>query len=381
MTNVLITGARAPVALHLTRCLAAAGCRVILADSLAFPLARASRFSSTYVRLPPPRGHLRAFGEAVRKTCHIHGIDMILPTCEEVFHLAAARDLLDLELPLFAPPFAKLAQVHDKYGFSRMAMGLGADPAETHLLTSPADAEPFADGRGWVFKPVWSRFGDRALIQPNDLSDLHPTESDPWVAQRYLLGEELCAYAVAHEGKLCALTAYRPLYRAGNGIGAGVMIEPVDDPAIAAFTAGIVRRTGWHGQISFDFRRDQDGALHVLECNPRATTGAHLFNVADRLGHAILSGDQAEASGQKPLGVPLAMWLYGLPPAMRNGHLKEWRRDLKRMDHLLESPSDRSTLPWQWLALGEAVTRAIAGGQGLKAAATADIEWNGEPLS
>ncbi|HVZ29323.1 MAG TPA: hypothetical protein VG839_02945, partial [Asticcacaulis sp.] len=233
MSRLLITGARAPVALHLARLFATAGHAVVLADSQAWPLGRATRFKEALIRLPAPRGNLQGYGKAVAEACRAHAIDLVLPTCEEVFFLAAARDLLGLRLPLFAPDFARLKRVHDKWEFSRLAVGLGADPGETHLLTAPTDTLPFHEtSKQWVFKPVWSRFGERVLIRPtaNDLATLSPSSADPWIAQRFLPGEELCAYAIAHSGKLCAVQAYRPVWRAGGDIGAGVAVEPVSEP-------------------------------------------------------------------------------------------------------------------------------------------------------
>jgi hypothetical protein len=378
--RILITGARAPVALHLTRCLAYAGHSVVLADSLRFPLARASRFAQAFAPLPPAHTSPKAYAAAVTEVVERHGIELILPTCEEVFYLAAARDLFGYSLPLLAPPFDRLAEVHNKYRFCQISQGFGADAAETRLLTSSDGARTFRSPADWVFKPVWSRFGDRVRVQPETLDDLCPTPDDPWIAQRYLPGEELCVYAVAHHGQVSALQAYRPLYRAGRGIGAGVMVAPVPEPVIDQFVTGFVRHMNWTGQISFDFRRDGSGKIHVLECNPRATSGAHFFRPEDNLANALIEGHPATAGGDQPMGVPLAMLIYGLPDSLRRGQFGPWWRDFTAMNHLLEHASDRSTRPWQVLALIEATVRAVRSGQGLKAAATADIEWNGAPL-
>jgi predicted ATP-grasp superfamily ATP-dependent carboligase len=383
MSRVLITGARAPVAMHLARLLTAAGHAVVLADSQAWPLGRTTRFKETLIRLPAPRGNLRAYGEAVAQVCRTHAVYLVVPTCEEVFYLAAARDLLGLPLPVFAPDLALLKMVHDKYEFSRLAMGLGADPGETHLLMKPADIILFHEtSKRWVFKPVWSRFGERVLIRPTPetLATLIPSAADPWIAQRFLPGEELCAYAIAHSGKLRAVQAYRPLWRAGGDIGAGVAVEPVDEPVISHFVEGFVAKTNWHGQVSFDFRRDETGKLHVLECNPRATTGAHFFGRDDGLAGALLTGAIATPTRRQPQTVPLAMWLYGLPSALRSGRLAQWRRDFAWMGNLLAWPGDRATLPFVLMALAETIGHALVTGQSVKAAATADIEWNGEEL-
>jgi len=182
---ILLTGARAPCALHLARTLATAGHVVVLADSLAFPLARATRYAVAYARLPSPRAGLAAYGAAVRAACDQYGLDLVIPTCEEVFFLAAGSDRLGADL--LAPPFDLLRQVHNKFTFIERAAGLGADAAETRLIDGVFEDDP----RDWVFKPVWSRFGDRALIRPANVDSLRPTAADPWIAQRYLPGEEL----------------------------------------------------------------------------------------------------------------------------------------------------------------------------------------------
>ena len=227
MKRVMITGARAPVALHLARLFATDGHTVILADSQAWPLARATRFA-TYLRLPSPNRDLRAYGEALVEACHTHRIDVIIPTCEEVLYLAAARGLLGFDIPLWAKPFDDLKGVHNKFTFSRLTPSGPVTAPDTHLLTSRADLDRVPTGE-WIFKPVWSRFGDRVLIRPDaaTLDALTPSEDDPWVAQTWLPGEELCCHAIAHHGVSVGHQAYRPLWRAGDDKGAGVAVAPV----------------------------------------------------------------------------------------------------------------------------------------------------------
>jgi NADP-dependent 3-hydroxy acid dehydrogenase YdfG len=53
--TILITGARAPVALHSAHLLHGAGRKVMLADTPARPIAAASQACARYHRLPPPR--------------------------------------------------------------------------------------------------------------------------------------------------------------------------------------------------------------------------------------------------------------------------------------------------------------------------------------
>lgn len=62
-----------------------------------------------------------------------------------------------------------------------------------------------------------------------------------WVAQTYLPGEELCAYAIAHHGKVLAQTLYKGLYHAGQG--ASVFFESTSDARIESFVTRYVEQT------------------------------------------------------------------------------------------------------------------------------------------
>ncbi len=381
MKTILITGARAPVALHWARLLHMAGNRVILADSHHFAMARATRFKAAYIRLPPPRNALQAYAEVVERVVKGYSCDLVLPTCEEIFFLAAARDQIGAVIPLAAPPFHLLTRVHDKYSFARMAEGFGADPPKTTLLLNADDRDACrTTSEDLVFKPVWSRFAERVLIRPgrSDLDRILPSSADPWVAQAFLPGEELCCWALAMDGKVLALQAYRPLYRAGKG--ASLAFEPVTNQPIDRFVSGFVAANRWTGQISFDFRHDAQGRLSVIECNPRATSGLHYFGASDGLAEALVTGLSAKASLSGAMTLPLAMLCYGLPTALRNGALGRWFSDFRSMGDIAAWPGDRSMLRAQLQALTEIICIAVLSRSSLKAAATADIEWNGEPL-
>ena len=381
MKTVLITGARAPVALHWARLLHGAGHRVILADSQRFPMSRPTRSKLGYLRLPPPRGDVGAYARAVEAAVRDLGCDLVVPTCEEVFFLAAARDLYGAAIPVHVPPFAVLAKVHDKHSFSQIARGFGADPPKTTLLRGRDDVRRLIGSSGdLVFKPVWSRFAERVLIRPGPevLEALVPTCTDPWIAQEYLPGEELCCWALARQGEVVALQAYRPLYRAGRG--ASLAFAPVENDTICSFATGFARHLDWTGQLSFDFRHDAAGRLSVIECNPRATSGLHFFGADDGLAQALFDGKPATPTLAGAMTLPLAMLIYGLPFALRQRAVGKWFRDFRAMADISRWPGDRSLIGAQSLALAEVVALALSKGVGLKAAATADIEWNGEPL-
>lgn len=378
-STVLITGARAPVALHLARLLHGAGHRVILADTPARPIAAASTACALYRRLPPPRFVPDAYAEAVEALVRSEGVDLVIPTCEEVFYLGQLWGDRAMPAQLFAPDMDLLARVHDKHAFIRLAQSLGLAVPETTLLQSRHDLQAVRDrSRELVFKPVWSRFASHVLLRPSpeELDAISPSPEMPWVAQRFVAGEEISAYAVARNGELKALAFYRSLYRAGKG--AGICFERVEDPAARRFVETFVAGTGWTGQISFDLMREKDGRVLPLECNPRAVSGLHFFRDPQRFAAAVLEGgDEVNPDVTAPQTVRLAMWIYGLPAALRSGGIGRFRQAMHDAGELLDWPGDPAPKRAQWRALAEIAGVARRERISLQAASTRDIEWNG----
>jgi hypothetical protein len=373
---VMVTGARAPVALHWAWALRSAGRRVFLADCLRWPIGRGPAFSDGYLRHAPPRHDLQGFLRDLLAHCGRHRIGLIVPTCEEVFWLGQiAGDLAAAGIRVFAPDMSTLARVHDKGAFIDLCHTFWPHLPVTRRLTSRAAVEALGQTGALVLKPAFSRFATRTLVRPlpDDLTRVRPTPSDPWVAQSFLTGREVCAFAVAVQGKVTALSVYHPLYRAGKG--AGIYFQPVDPAPALRFVGAFARATGWTGQVSFDLIETADG-LAPIECNPRATSGLHLLRDPLAICAAMQGGGpvlvQADA---RPQCLRLAMGLYAAWPNRRR--MADFRADLARADEALDWGDTRVGLGSQVRAVAEVATLALLRGQGLQAAATADIEWNG----
>jgi predicted ATP-grasp superfamily ATP-dependent carboligase len=76
--------------------------------------------------------------------------------------------------------------------------------------------------------------------------------------------------------------------------GQSTALELTDAPDVAALGRQVLRTIGLRGMAKLDFKRDPDGALHLLEINPRFTLWHHLGAVAGlnlpALVHADLCG-------------------------------------------------------------------------------------------
>src|SRR5690606_64311 len=124
--------------------------------------------------------------------------DWIVPTCEEVFWLAAAAERDGWGRKLFAPAPDSLRRLHSKALFPALARSAGIAAPETIVLESRAAVAALAGhGRALVLKPEYSRFGRRALVGPSaeSLERLAPEPEKRWVAQERIEGEELCVWS------------------------------------------------------------------------------------------------------------------------------------------------------------------------------------------
>lgn len=386
--RVLITGARAAAALDLARDFVAAGWEVHLADSRKVRMALWSRLPLRHHEYPSPREAPEAFRTRIAALVAGEAIDLIVPTCEEVFHLAAPAFQAELGARLFAPDLATLRQLHDKLAFARACKAWGLSVPESHLLASATDVARFApEAEAWVFKPCFTRFGEAALIGPKseELTQIAPTPEAPWLAQRRVNGSEACFYAVAHRGKLAAFVAYRSSWRLDGG--AGYAFEPLGNTEVAALHDIAMRLASCaaiNGQFACDAIFDAAGQPFLIECNPRATSGVHLLTVNGALARVMGDGicgpatDQEQAHTSAYLGP--AMLVYGLPQALREARLGDWAQLLAHGRDAISRPGDRRPFLG---AMADAVAFFREGrGHSIStvAATTRDIAWNGEDL-
>ena len=145
--NILLTGGRAPATLDLARAFHRAGHLVFMAESLRGHLSQPSNAIKANFVVPAPRQETEAFLFGLKKIIEENQIDLLIPTCEEVFHIAKGRD--ELPCRVFAESIQKLDQVHNKWIFFNSHM------PDTILVQTQAELlRAFAQWRGLVIKPV-----------------------------------------------------------------------------------------------------------------------------------------------------------------------------------------------------------------------------------
>lgn len=382
VSRVLITGARAAVSLDLARDFTAAGWEVHLADSVVVRMARWSKVPARHYLYPAPRLQSQAFRTWIAHFVTDKDIDLIVPTCEEVFYLAAPSLHRQLGKRLLAPDLATLRTLHDKFAFAHACTQWGFNTPESHTIESEETLAGFAaSSEDWVFKPRFSRFGDRTLIapQPIELKGLMPNPGAGWMAQRYIRGEEACFYAVAYHGKLVGFAAYCSDWRLGGGARYAFESLPAEKFETLRKIAGRLAECAQvHGQFACDVMFDSAGSPYLLECNPRATSGVHLLTGNGELASAISAGKSISEDAQRSAYLAPAMWLFGLPLAIRTLRLAGWRTCLENGSDAISRNNDRAPIAG---ALADAACFFLKGLRhniSTNGATTFDIEWNGE---
>jgi predicted ATP-grasp superfamily ATP-dependent carboligase len=394
--TILLTGGRAPVTLELARCFHAAGHRVLVAESVRRHLCLVSRAVECSYRVPAPNSEPQAYAEALETIIASERVDVLIPTCEEIFFIAKWLDRLRRRCSVWASPFELLDELHDKWRFVSLAkrLGLAVPPSEL-IRTCEEWLELAAEvrfGESLVLKPAYSRFASRVLFldkadSPHERRRLLEetasaiTPATPWVAQCRIYGNDICTYSVAYEGDLIAHAAYPCRYRVGRG--ATVYYEPVEHEAAQDWVRQLVKATRFTGQIAFDFIEKEDGGLVALECNPRATSGVHLFDAA--LVQAFLQPDALRQSGivltpepSRKAMLAAAMLAAGMRGIRSFRELRDWQKAFRSARDVVFSRSDLRPCAEQLRVLVEAWRTSRTHGITLAQATTIDIEWNGD---
>jgi hypothetical protein len=376
--RILLTGGRAAAALELARLFHAAGWRVVMAESLAWHPSRWSRAVARSYATPwpnrDPDGYIHALAHIVR----CERIDLLVPTCEEIFYISKGRDRLASHCTVFAEDITTLRRLHSKWLFVQAAGRHGLPTPQTALLTSPGDArQAVASGRDLVLKPVYSRFAACTILLPRTADDVPAdvSEQRPWVAQEYIAGRQICTYSVAHRGRLTVHSAYASEFTFGPG--AAIAFAALNHPASRAWVEAFVRAEGFTGQIAFDFIDTADRRLFAVECNPRATSGVHLFADDAEFVPAFLGEGPGLLRPRPGRSSRYTLLLAALAPRSW-ARLRRWAAALLGGRDVFFRADDALPFLGQFAAFAALHYRARRNGVSLTEASTLDIEWNGD---
>ncbi len=377
-----------PFAVDEIRKLGSSGHDVIAADTFHTAPGSHTRGAAQHRIVPSPKDDTLAFVGEVADVLVNEKVDVLVPMFEEVFYLARHRDLLEPHAELFFPTFDVLSAFHDKASFIALAQRLDVPVPDTVTVTTDDElADAIARFPRYFARAAFSRGGVELLTNTGPLAgvidpaDVHPTAQNPWVVQEFVEGVDLCSFSVVHHGRVVAHCTYehpKTIEHAG-----GIEFVSVDEPETLAHVERFVGETGYHGQISFDYLKHDDGVVSMVECNPRPTDGVTLMP-ADEFNKAVLDPGTdrfvLDAGHRSQIDFALLRDMFREPH-----NLPSDVRDLFAAPDVYASRHDLKPLLYEILSYSHVFAfRHHEGGPrkhtDLMAAQFYDIEWDGSPI-
>ncbi|KAG9011130.1 hypothetical protein FRB90_007473 [Tulasnella sp. 427] len=312
--RILLTNGRFPVTIDLARQLKRAGHTVYCVDPMEYHVCKFSNAvkKSYYVDAPhvKPQGYIDGVKKAVRE----QNIDMIIPLHEEIFYLAKSGEA-EIVNRLFAPDFNILLRLHNKWEFAKWLGGIGLDAPTTWLCKSKEDILALELLKELALKPVFGRAKSGVYRhKPNESipDDIPVSDEIHYVAQEWVAGSAYCSYMVIRRGDIQAFAVY-PVTETLDGSSC-VYFESVEHAGIRRYCEQVAKHLpGTGAQIAMDFIETPEGRLVAIECNPRATSGIHLYSGTTHLARALVDPDHhppslAKIGAHRQIAPGMMMW-------------------------------------------------------------------------
>ncbi|MCI0766173.1 ATP-grasp domain-containing protein [Bacillus sp. TL12] len=380
--TVLITGARAPAALHLCRLFKKSGHTVIIADSISYPLSKASTNIDYFYEIPSPKWNTNESIDALQSIIQKHDVDLLIPTCEEVFYISRYKEKLSRFCHVLVDEFHKLSLLHNKWEFIQFVTNLGWQVPATYKTNNEQAIQAMIHQTSattpFVLKPIFSRFSDKvAFITKEDVEKGIMVDKPNYIIQEFIQGTQHCSYSIVQSGKVLAHSVYKTEFTAG--LGATIAFEHINLPKIDEFVGHIVKELNFSGQIAFDFIITEDGDAIPIECNPRTTSGLHLFDEEilsaffdTKVNHTLIPKPNSECA------IRLAMLLYGPPYLKSKQTRKQWLKVLCSYPDIIYSHSDWKPFFYQFYSMYKLWRESDKHERTILEQTTYDISWDGE---
>jgi len=284
--RVILTYGRSLMALAMARALALRGVEVIGCDDVDGTVLSFSKHVQETFTLPPwatePEAYLEALEDAVQTYAPRDDRPYVLmPVFQETALIARHRDRFEPTIKVAAPAWESLKQVSPKHCLAALA--------EAHNLPAPKTWRPetietlqeLAPTLSYplIVKPV-SGAGGRGVSKVDDEEGLLQAAGElgfkvPPLIQDCAEGEDYCVAALAENGKLKALMAYRNIATFPREAGAGAARETVDAGPFRETTLRLLEATDWNGVAQIDFRwtGKPEDTPQLIEVNARFWAG------------------------------------------------------------------------------------------------------------
>ena len=312
-----------------------------ICDPSPWCLSRFSGFVRKFHRCPGLRDDPAGYLAFIEQRLAEGKFDVLLPTHEQGFLFARAKQRIEGRAGLALPGFASYRTAHSKAGFSRLLDRLGLpQPAmriarsESELRSAIKFPSVVKTSVGTASRGIW--FVREAGDLDRAVQDLDGAGAfdDEVLAQDLVAGTVEKAQAVFCRGELRGFHAYRQI-AAGAGGGEAIK-QSVSRPQIRDHVAAIGRELGWHGALSVDCIMPDDGTSPLLiDCNPRLVEPMSAYLAGTDLVGLLLKislGETPAALPESRAGVRTHLAMQALLGcAVRGGRRRDVVRECWRL--------------------------------------------------
>jgi hypothetical protein len=266
--RVLVVAALYQIPYRVVHCCAALGLEVYVLGSDVSARLRKSNFCRAFQLAKAGIDGSRSEGLAgeINRLIESCAIDMVLPgDSPSTRSLIASRDLI--AAPCFPmPTLEQYDLLNNKWRFGALCHSLGVNHPQTKLLESrdelcrelsapvvrfPVIAKPLNLSGG---------FGVLTLEKETWREQIKAVDYAPIIFQQFIAGEDIGASVFCRGGRVEGFVAHDF---------DGQVYTTFFDDGILKDIEKIVAATQYEGVCNFDMRREPDGSLWYLECNPR----------------------------------------------------------------------------------------------------------------
>ncbi len=305
---------------------------------------------------------------------------MIVPMFEEVFYFSKALDRFPTSCKVFCSPFKILDTLHNKWLFNNKIREMGKTAPNSFLIKTERELETLSLAFPYILKPCYSRASQKVIKieKATQLSKIKIDPHNPWVAQEWLKGEKICTYSIGVGGKLRAHAAYPLQFSIGGS--SCLNFEAIEHERIEKWVKEFISRENFTGQLGFDFIELKDKTLYPIECNPRSTSGLHLFREEDNLPLAF--SQKATKTIRPKIGfskqIAIGMLLYGWKNHETKKSRSQFIKKLLSIRDVIFSSHDLFPFFFQPLLFASYIFRCLKLRMRIPSIFTFDINWNGE---
>lgn len=373
--NILITGSRAPATLFLIRKLSKAGYRIFTAESCDYFLSKYSAFVVKNYKITAPNTDFEQFIQDIIKIIQKENIDLIIPTCEEIFHISKGKDILERYCPVFCDDNNKLIELHNKWAFYNKIQKSDYDiklPQSWYVESLDDIKKVVKDNKKYILKPIFSRFATKVAVidkLPKQLKE------NRYILQEFIEGEQFCSYSIIKNNNLCLHSDYKTIFSANGG--AAISFQYAQNKKILEFIQEFTKKEDFKGQIAFDFIQNNEG-LYLIECNPRLTSGIQLFD--EDISEAFISKEQIKTYYPKKETKSvlfIAMLIYAISNIHSFRDLINWFKTTFLSRDVIFAKNDIKPFLMQGFILVMMIISGLKQNINIKEISTYDIEWNG----